>query len=129
MTTLSQRFGSVLAKSRAKICPQKRQSVLLPPSINRGRFHVLKEEISEAKVKKTIFLPNFSFSPSRPPLWPLHPPRLNHCCHHQHVSVFPPNTPGMSPKFSLFFSPPKLPDHCILYAVAIIINPMVTRLG
>jgi hypothetical protein len=49
--------GSFPAKSRANICPQKRQSVPFPLPINMSEFHALGEEKCEPKVgEKLVFL-------------------------------------------------------------------------
>jgi hypothetical protein len=60
---LSQRLGSFLDESRAKIYPKKRQIIPLPSPINTGGFHVLSIKKYKAKVGKTsAFSPQFFFS-------------------------------------------------------------------
>jgi len=75
MLTLSQRLGSFPIESRVESFPQCRQDFLLPPPINRGGFHGLREEKSGSKVgQKPASLPRFCsfFSPSLSP--PFQPP-------------------------------------------------------
>jgi hypothetical protein len=63
MTPLSQRLGSFLDESRAKIYPQKRQNISFSSPINMGGFHVLSIKKYKAKVGKTsAFSPQFFFS-------------------------------------------------------------------
>ena len=57
MLTLSQLLGSFLSESRAKIFSLCRQDFPLPPPINRGEFHGLREEKSGSKVSQKTSLP------------------------------------------------------------------------
>jgi len=54
MPTLSQRLGSFPSESRAEIFLQCRQDCPLPPPINRGGFHGLREEKIRSKISQKI---------------------------------------------------------------------------
>ncbi|KAJ7010082.1 hypothetical protein NC653_000726 [Populus alba x Populus x berolinensis] len=73
--TLSQWLGSFPTESKAEIFPQCRQDCPLPPPINRGGFHGLREGRIGSKVsQKTSFSSGFctfiflSISPPLPQL-------------------------------------------------------------
>jgi len=68
MPTLSQRLGSFPTESRAENFFLCRQDCPLPPSINRGEFHGLREEKFGSKnhKKPASLLFSFSFFPRQP---------------------------------------------------------------